>query len=190
MTGAIPLGLALAMLAAVCVALRAMVGAYLRFRGTRVVTCPETQATVAVELDAVPAALTTGLPTPELRVTSCSHWPERHDCGQRCLREIRSAPDGCLALTMVTGWYQGKACVICGKAFGEIAWTDRKPALMSPERRTVEWHDVPAESLPAVLSTHLPVCWDCHIARRFRREHPELVVDRPRRSQAAQRHVA
>jgi hypothetical protein len=40
-----------------------------------------------------------------------------------------------------------------------------------------------------VLSTHLPVCWDCHIARRFRREHPALVVDRPRRSQAAQRHV-
>ena len=29
------------------------------------------------------------------------------------------------------------------------------------------------------MGTHLPVCWNCHIAESFRREHPELVVDRP-----------
>lgn len=57
---------------------------------------------------------------------------------------------------------------------------ERKPALMSPERRTVEWHEVPAETLPEVLSTYRPVCWSCHIAESFRREHPELVIERPR----------
>jgi hypothetical protein len=28
------------------------------------------------------------------------------------------------------------------------------------------------------MQTHLPVCWNCHIAQEFRREHSELVVDR------------
>jgi hypothetical protein len=186
MTQAIPLGVATGMVVALYVLLRAAVGAYLKFRGTRVVTCPETKTTVALELDAGRAALTAGLHEPELRVTSCSHWPERQDCGQRCLEQIRSAPDGCLARAMLSSWYRGKSCVTCGRALGEIDWMERKPALMSPEGPTVEWHEVPAERLPQVLSTHSPMCWSCHVAETFRREHPELVVDRPR----AQRHVA
>jgi hypothetical protein len=183
MTYAIPLGVATATLVAVYVLLRAAVTTYLESRGTRVVTCPETKTTTAVALDAGRAALTAGLPEPELRVTSCTHWPERRDCGQRCLAEIRSAPEGCLARAMLANWYRGRSCVTCGRALGEIDWMERRPALMSPERRTVEWHEVPAEGLPEVLSTHLPVCWSCHIAESFRREHPDLVVDR-------QRHVA
>ena len=31
---------------------------------------------------------------------------------------------------------------------------------------------------PVMLDSYLPVCWDCHIAESFRREHPELVTDR------------
>jgi hypothetical protein len=33
--------------------------------------------------------------------------------------------------------------------------------------------------LPEVFLTYAPVCWDCHIAETLRREHPELIVDRP-----------
>jgi hypothetical protein len=72
--------------------------------------------------------------------------------------------------------------VLCGKPLEEIDWLEHKPALMSPEQKTVEWHEVRAEKLPEVLSTHLPVCWNCHIAETFRREFPELVVDRPWKS--------
>jgi hypothetical protein len=50
---------------------------------------------------------------------------------------------------------------------------------MSPEGRTFGWGEVPAERLPEVLGTHLPVCWNCHIAETFRRQHAELVIDRP-----------
>jgi hypothetical protein len=32
-----------------------------------------------------------------------------------------------------------------------------------------------------VLATHVPVCWDCRVAKTFRREHPELLTDRPPR---------
>jgi hypothetical protein len=33
--------------------------------------------------------------------------------------------------------------------------------------------------LQETFATHQPVCWDCHIAQTFRREHAELVTDRP-----------
>jgi hypothetical protein len=52
-------------------------------------------------------------------------------------------------------------------------------ALVDKDLKTVQWNDIPADKLQQVLSTHWPVCWNCHIAESFRREHPELVVDRP-----------
>jgi hypothetical protein len=56
---------------------------------------------------------------------------------------------------------------------------DQKPAFISPEGRIIEWHEVPVETLPQVLATHKPVCWNCLIVETFRRTHPELVVYRP-----------
>ena len=85
---AIPLSLAVVTLVALYVVVRVAVGAYVKFRGSRVVTSPETKTTVALELDAGRAALTAGLDEPELRVTSRSHWPERQDCGQRRLERF------------------------------------------------------------------------------------------------------
>jgi hypothetical protein len=155
---------------------------YLKLRGTRVVTCPETSEPVAVEVDATRATLTAVLGKPSFRLTDCSRWPERQNCGQECLSQIEAAPENCLARAILTKWYQEKTCVLCNKPLGEIDWLEHKPALMSPEQKTVEWHDVRAEKLPEVLSTHLPVCWNCHIAETFRREFPELVVDRPWKS--------
>jgi hypothetical protein len=37
---------------------------------------------------------------------------------------------------------------------------------------------MPAEVLPVALETHLPVCASCQVAEAFRRQFPELVVDR------------
>src|SRR6266516_1377520 len=87
---AIPLSLAVVTRVALCVVVRDAVGAYLKFRGSRVDTCHETKTTDALELDTGRAALPAGLDEPELRVTSCSHWPERQDCGQRRPEEICS----------------------------------------------------------------------------------------------------
>jgi hypothetical protein len=79
---------------------------------------------------------------------------------------------------MLTKWYKGKKCSICGKTFGEITWLDHKPALRSPGKPSLEWSEIPPEKIPNVLATDMPVCWDCHIAERFRRDYPELIVDR------------
>lgn len=157
-----------------------LVRAYLTYRGTRVVTCPESGAPAAVEVNtrlAVASLASTGQPT--LRLASCSRWPKRRDCGQECLAQIEAAPADCLARTMLIRWYEGQRCVFCHRSIGEIRWSDHKPALRTPDGETVGWHAIRAEELPSVLASHLPVCWNCHVAETLRRQHPELIVDDP-----------
>jgi hypothetical protein len=153
---------------------------WLKYRGDRVVTCPETKQTVGVALDAKRAAWTAMVHPPALRLETCTRWPERQDCGQDCLRQIEASPEDCLVRTILTRWYRDRDCAICGKPIGEIQWIDHRPALLSPERRTVEWEQVRPETIPAVLQTHAPVCWNCHIVQTFCREHRDMVVDRSR----------
>ena len=58
-----------------------------RYSAPRAVTCPETQQQVGVTIDARHAA-TTGLrDTAEFRLSDCTRWPERAECGQECLQE-------------------------------------------------------------------------------------------------------
>jgi len=150
---------------------------YRKYRGRRLITCPETHKTEAVEIAAVTGAAKAMLQmNPRLR--DCTRWPERADCGQDCLSQIEEAPQDCLVTKIVGDWYEGRACVHCGRLFSHIEWHDHRPALRDPSGKTVQWHQVPAQSLPEVLRTHQPVCWTCHIQESFRAEHPELVTDR------------
>jgi hypothetical protein len=150
---------------------------YLRFRGTRVVTCPENRKPAAVQVDALRASLSVA-GTKDLELKQCSRWPEKRGCGQECLAQIEASPEDCLVRTMLTKWYAERSCVVCGKELGQVDWLQHKPALRAPNRESVEWNQVPPETVPEVLATCEPVCWDCHIAATFRREHPELVTDR------------
>ena len=74
-----------------------IVGTYVRYRGTMVITCPETRKPAAVEVDTSHAALTAAFVEPDLRLKNCTRWPEKKDCGQECLLQIEVAPEGCLA---------------------------------------------------------------------------------------------
>ncbi|MFB3826028.1 MAG: hypothetical protein ACE15B_04630 [Bryobacteraceae bacterium] len=147
---------------------------YFRERGARVVTCPENQQYAAVSADAGRAAL-----SGELRLESCSRWPERAGCGQQCLAQLQAAPDGCLVRNILADWYRGKSCAWCGTAIQEIDWAAHRPALLGPgDNRSTAWQDVPAEQVREMLRTHLPVCWRCHISNTFARQHPGWVTDR------------
>ncbi len=153
--------------------------AYLKYRGKRLITCPENHRPAAVEVDASRAAGSALVAKPELRLRECSRWPEKHGCGQMCLHQIEQAPDGCLVRNIVDEWYAGKKCAVCSLPIHEIDWLGHKPALLDPVGQTVYWDAVPAENLPEILQSHFPVCWDCHVAYTLRREHPELVTERP-----------
>ena len=148
-------------------------------RGPRLVACPETGATVAVDLDLKYSAVHSAFGRPHFRLADCTRWPEKAGCGQMCLGDLEAAPSDCLARTIAARWYAGKPCAYCHRTFGEIHWHDHKPALLDADGVTRQWTEVPAEALPEVLATHRPVCWNCHVVETFRRVHPDLVIERP-----------
>ena len=166
------------MLGAVVFGLMRVFQTYLRYRGQRVVTCPETQQPAAVGVDALKSARVAMGGKQWIGLDQCSRWPERRTCGQECLSQIHADPQNCLVWNMVAAWYRGKACAYCRKPLTEIRWHDRHPALLSPERVAKQWNEIPAEKLPEVFQTHLPVCWNCYIAETFRRQNGDRVLDR------------
>jgi hypothetical protein len=154
--------------------------AYLRLKDKMLVKCPETKEPAAVSVDARRAAEQSILGEPQLRLSECSRWPERQGCGQECLSQIEAAPEDRLVRTVVARWYAGKACAYCGKMIEGIDWLGgQRPALLDQDRKTVQWDQIRPEKLPEIFSKYAPVCWSCHITETFRREHPELVVERP-----------
>jgi len=160
---------------------RRLAVAWVRYRGARVVVCPENREIVAVEVDARHAAFSASQGRIDLRLDSCTRWPEKAGCGQECLGQIESAPEACLLRNILADWYQGKSCAFCGRAFHGVHWHDRKPGLRAPDGAIRGWDGFRPEQVIDVLATHAPVCWDCRVAESFRLEHPELVTDRPPR---------
>jgi hypothetical protein len=63
---------------------------YFKFRGTRLVTCPETHQAAIVEVAARSMGMQGILDEPCLRVSECSRWPMRAGCGQDCLRQFET----------------------------------------------------------------------------------------------------
>jgi hypothetical protein len=171
---------ALAVAVAAGVAAWRFVRACLQYRGTRVIQCPENLRPAGVRVDARHAGVTAIGAGPQLRLSTCSRWPERSGCGQACLSQIEAAPQDCLVDHILTAWYAGKSCASCGRPFGKIDWSAQKPALLSADKTSVEWSQIPAEDLAQTLEIALPVCFSCHMAGILVREHPDLVTDRSR----------
>jgi hypothetical protein len=173
------IGVAILLVAAIAVGVSIATRVYLRYRGKMLFTCPETGKPAAVNVAAGDAALSSLTGHSNIHLKDCSRWPERQDCGQECLGQLGADPENCLVWTKVTDWYRGRSCAYCHKPFGELHWHDHPPATIGPDRKTMQWNEVRAEKLPEIFERCLPVCWSCHIAETFRREHPEMVVDRP-----------
>jgi len=112
---------------------RRLAHAFLAYRGTRVVVCPESREMAAVQVDAGHAALSAFRRRPQLHLELCTRWPERAGCGQECLGQIESAPEACLLRNILGYWYQGKSCVYCGRPFHTISWHDHEPGLVRPD---------------------------------------------------------
>src|SRR3954453_23925558 len=109
--------------------LRAIPGvrALFKWRGERIVTCPETKQPAAVNVAAGEAALGVFFNEPTMRLKECSRWPERQECGQDCLQQIKADSQGCLVWHIVSKWYEGKSCVFCHKPIGNLLQWDHAP---------------------------------------------------------------
>jgi hypothetical protein len=151
------------------------------YRGVRLITCPENLQTAAVSVAAFDAARWHAISgESDLHLRTCSRWPEMSGCDQACLTQIRQAPAACKVQAIVTAWYEGKSCQLCGKEIGEVVWHERPPALRMPDGTVREWSEVPPQELPAVFASAAPVCWACFTVENFRHDHPEMVIERVR----------
>ncbi|HXW04183.1 MAG TPA: hypothetical protein VD833_03045 [Vicinamibacterales bacterium] len=75
-------------------------------------------------------------------------------------------------------WYAGRSCAICQRPIAPIHGEPRPGLLDTKAHQTSSWQDFTPDQLIAALETHLPVCADCHTASQFRRQFPDLIVDR------------
>ena len=167
-------------IAAVLVALVAtFIGLFLRYRGKRIVTCPETKLPVGVEIHAAKAAGMWIASHPRFVVSACSRWPERAGCDQACAPQVEASPDDTLVRTIVAKWYAERTCVYCAKPIGEISGSAIAPAFRLTNGELREWNDVPAEELPQILANAAAVCARCELAEDFRRRFLDRVLERP-----------
>jgi len=154
---------------------------YLRYRRAFLITCPENYQPAGVKVDAIGAGRWAALSgEPYLHLNQCTRWPEMAGCDQACLAQLEHAPEACAVRNIVSAWYEGKRCVYCKGAIENIAWHERPPAVRTPDGVTREWKDFQTERLPIAFSSGEAVCWHCHIVESFRKERPELVVERKR----------
>jgi hypothetical protein len=154
---------------------------YIRMRGTRLVICPETREPAAVTVDAGHAAMSALRARPEIRLLSCSCWPEREGCRQACASQIEAAPKETLASERVKAWVAGRTCAMCGQAFGPWQTVGPQPGLLdATTRQALRWDDIPPEQLPSLFESHLPVCKYCQMVEEVRGRYPELASDRSR----------
>lgn len=82
------------------------------------------------------------------------------------------------AAILVRSWARGRQCASCGGALETSESAGHHIALRDASGLTREWIDIATDRLPVVLAASVPMCWNCHIAETFRRQHPELVTDR------------
>lgn len=152
--------------------------AYMKYRGDRLITCPENQLPAAVVVDARRAAMTANVTGVPHRLRACSRWPEMGDCPQDCLCQVEADPEATRVTNIVSGWYEGKRCALCDEPIEMLTWSDRRAAVLDPVGVTQEWNAMRSEDLPQIFATHKPVCWNCHLAATFRGRYSELVTDR------------
>jgi hypothetical protein len=155
-----------------------MVRVWRLLSGVRVVTCTATGGPAVVRVDAGRAAANTlVLNGPETRITECSLWATGGSCDQGCMQEALTRESA--LRVVVDHWYLHRTCVYCHRLIGTAQSFGHRAALLTPQGTTREWSELPADRLLDSLRTDSPVCWNCHVAETFRREHPDLITDRP-----------
>lgn len=78
------------------------VRAYRAFGGLREISCPETMEAALVKIHVAHAIASRLSGGNELRLKSCSRWPDRLGCDQACLSQIAASPDGCRVRALPT----------------------------------------------------------------------------------------
>jgi len=150
---------------------------YLRYYGSRLVTCPEDHQTVMVSIDARHAAATGIHGHPDLRLCDCSRWPERCGCDQACLPQAveaepyKSATVGTKAihhlpilLAAFAAWCMG--AIWHSQYLFRTQWTDAAGLTRAQVKQLVWWNSPHLLSLAVCLLFAYGVAWLLTLCRR------------------------
>jgi hypothetical protein len=152
---------------------------WVRLRGQRVVTCPETHAPAGVTIDLGHAAATAVWEKADLTLATCTRWPERQGCDQGCVAQIAASPHETRARTMAARYFEGRRCTICQRRIGPPKRATHQPGFMNPvTREALAWDAVPPQNLPDAIASRRPLCSDCTLAESSRPR--DLPADAPR----------
>lgn len=150
-----------------------------RFRGKRVVVCPETRQPAGVTVNLGHAATTAVWEKPDVRLNSCSRWPERADCDQPCTVQIEREPVETRTRIIATHAFEGKACAICRKPIEKPNAGILQPGFINPATRVVKvWSEIEPAFLPEATTHDLPLCPNCTVAEAFCQRFPERVTEK------------
>jgi hypothetical protein len=139
---------------------------YYKNRGRHSVKCPETGEAVGVEVDNRYAFRMALRGQEHSRLSSCSRWPEKGDCGQECLMQLDASPENLQKL--LSKWMEGKSCAICGRVIMPDDWGQGRLAVLNQDHELFELRDLPAEDLQMALEYTRPLCRKCHHDERER----------------------
>jgi hypothetical protein len=67
--------------------------AWLRYRGTFIVACPDSWEPAGVKVDSRRVARSAWRGAPDVRLKDCSRWPGKAGCAQGCLAEVEFEAD-------------------------------------------------------------------------------------------------
>lgn len=161
---------AVALLAIVLAAYAALaIRTWIRYRGVRLVTCPDNTRPAGVTVDVGRAVIGALRETADVRVATCSRWPQRQGCEEPCVAQIDASPAGTRVKTIAARFFRDRRCVICARRIGPLNRGGSQPGLMNPiTREAAPWVEVPAQDLSEALRERRPLCADCTLAESAR----------------------
>ncbi len=96
-------------------------------------------------------------------------------------RQMKSNPHDAATTAQLKHFFEGTECAACSRPIPPVHAFELRPGLLHAKtHEAIAWDDIPAANLSTRLESHVPICSNCLITETFRRQHPELVVDRHR----------
>jgi len=169
----------LLILAVLLVYLVIAVRTWSRVHGTRVVICPETHRPAAVTVDVGGAVVSAVRETADVRLTTCTRWPERRGCDQPCVNQIETSPSETAPRAIAAHFFARERCAICRRPIEAPNAMTLQPGFMDASTHRVQsWDEVPPQDLAETCATRYPLCPNCTVAETFRQRFPDPVTDR------------
>jgi hypothetical protein len=143
---------------------------YFKNRGRRPVVCPDDDqcAQVVVDNKFVLQAAMRG--KEQMRVKSCTHWPQNEQCGQECLVQVDATSENIDRL--LTRWLGGKSCNACGRLLTPADWRFGRLGFFNEQFKLVELRQIDLDEIGSVPEPTRPLCWSCHQQEKQRQTQP------------------